>query len=232
VRVGTIAGGLHEILLNRLVHPLVPFNMGFRVLEVRPDVDLVHIHTHPSVLKRIGSQAGRCFQRRIESLPLCALFTRSWSERRIEGRLCAGARDALTGASAVLDPMLNHEPITLAYTFSRWGAVAEYLARGVPDWKIRVGLSGLRHSRNRQAGRHRPLLPSCFLGRQASAKRGGTTFLTAFPNVCAAERCDVRLRLRDGRVFPRRRSKGVRVSSSRAGNPRSAGSTKRAERLR
>src|SRR5207245_6944947 len=39
-----------EILLNRLVHPWTAFNMGFRVLEVGPEVDIVHVHTHPTVL--------------------------------------------------------------------------------------------------------------------------------------------------------------------------------------
>src|SRR2546423_11117520 len=85
--------------------------------------------------------------------------------------------------------MLNHDPITLAYTFSHWAREA-YLARGVPDWKIRVVYPGFDIP---EAPRRRPssTVTFLFLGRQPRRK-GGDDVLAAFQRLRAA-RSDVRL---------------------------------------
>lgn len=170
---------LQEIALNRLVHPLVPFDMGFRVLDVARDVDLVHVHTHPTVLRGLGARpvvfsAGSSHYHYVRHYE-------GWSEERIEAAY-ARARKLYRGLG-VLDAMLNHERITLAYTFSRW-AREKYLQEGVPKWKIRVLPPGfdVPEPPVRAA---RPAVTFLFLGRQPKRK-GGDAVLETFARLRAS----------------------------------------------
>jgi glycosyltransferase involved in cell wall biosynthesis len=164
---------LHEIALNRLVRPFVPFDMGFRVLDVDPRVDLVHVHTHPTVLRGLGRRpvvfsAGSSHYHYVR-------YYEGWSEERVEAAYARARR--LYRRLGVLDAMLNHEDITLAYTFSRW-AREKYLQEGVPAWKIRVLPPGF-DIREPPARTARSAVTFLFLGRQPKRK-GGDLVLESF----------------------------------------------------
>jgi glycosyltransferase involved in cell wall biosynthesis len=158
---------LQEMALNRLVHPLVPFDMGFRVLDVAADADLVHVHTHPTVLRGLGKRPV-VFSATSSHYHYVRYYER-WSEERIGAAYARGRR--LYRRLGVLDALLNHEHITLAYTFSRW-AREKYLQEGVPEWKIRVLPPGfdIAEPPVRAA---RPTITFLFLGRQPKRKGGG-----------------------------------------------------------
>lgn len=170
---------LQEVALNRLVHPLVPFDMGFRVLDVAPAADLVHVHTHPTVLRSLGKRpvvfsAGSSHYHYVR-------YYEGWSEEQIEASYARARR--LYRPLGVLDALLNHERITLAYTFSRW-AREKYLEEGVPDWKMRVLAPGfdIPEPPVRAAG---SAITFLFLGRQPKRK-GGDLVLESFARLRAS----------------------------------------------
>src|SRR5262249_40882417 len=39
---------MQEVLLNRAVYPLLLYSFGFRVLSLKDDIDLVHVHSLPT----------------------------------------------------------------------------------------------------------------------------------------------------------------------------------------
>lgn len=161
-----------EIALNRLLHPWLAFDLGFRVLTVGPGVDLVHVHSHPTILRGLQGRpvvfsAGSSHYHYLRDYA-------KWSEERIEKRY-ARAR-ALYKRLGVLDALLSHEGITLSYTFSEH-ARAAYLERGVPSWKIRAlhpGFDIPAAPRNGKDG-----VTFLFMGRQPRRK-GGDLVLAAF----------------------------------------------------
>lgn len=176
---------IEEIFLNRIVHPFLRFNMGFRVLDVGPDPDLVHIHTHPTILHGLRARpvvfsAGSSHYHYVRDYE-------GWSQARID-RVYSRARPAYR-ALGVLDALLSHERITLAYTFSSWARQA-YLDHGVPPSKIRVIHPGFPVP---EAVDEPPQDSTTFLfmGRQPRRK-GGDLVLAAFEELYS-ERRDVRL---------------------------------------
>jgi glycosyltransferase involved in cell wall biosynthesis len=169
---------LQEIALNRVLHPLVPFDMGFRVLQVARDADLVHVHTHPTVLRGLCSRpvvfsAGSSHYH-------YARYYAGWGEEQIETAY-ARAR-TLYRRLGILDALLNHENITLAYTFSSW-AREKYLQEEVPEWKIRVLPPGFDIPEPVRVPRS--TVTFLFLGRQPKRK-GGDAVLKAFARLRAS----------------------------------------------
>ena len=165
---------LAEVALNRLVYPWVPFNMGFRVLRVDPTVDLIHVHTHPTVL--LGARGRPVVFSAGSSHYLYLRDYEHWPEQRIR-RYYDRARWIYPAVGA-MDNLLNHDPITLSYTFSNWAREA-YLAFGTPPSKIHVLYPGFdipAASLGRQTDEDVTYL---FLGRQPRRK-GGDLVLSAF----------------------------------------------------
>jgi glycosyltransferase involved in cell wall biosynthesis len=163
---------LREVLLNRIVHPYVQCNLGFRALEVGEDIDLVHIHTHPTVLRGLGRRpvvfsAGSSHYHWLRDYE-------KWSETRIEAAY-ARAR-VVYRRFGILDALLNDERITLSYTFSE-NAREVYLAHGVPEWKIRVVYPGFDIPEKSRSTEKE--LRYLFLGRDPRRK-GGDIVLSAF----------------------------------------------------
>ncbi len=166
---------LREVLLNRLVHPWLRCNQGFRVVDVAPEVDLVHVHTHPTVLRNRGDRpvvfsAGSSHYHWLRDYE-------RWPEERIE-RAYERAKVVYRRLGA-LDALLNHGPVTLMYTFSRY-ARDVYLANGVPEWKVRVLYPGFDISEPSRPAT--PGLSYLFLGRDPRRK-GGDLVLAAFRRV-------------------------------------------------
>lgn len=162
-----------EVMLNRFIYPRLAFDLGFRVLSVDAKVDLVHVHSHPTILRSVGERpvvfsAGSSHYHYVR-------YYEKWDEKKIRARY--GRARVIYRALGVLDALLNHERITLAYTFSNY-ARKIYLDFGVPAWKIRVLYPGFNI----------PALPQrsaadgvvyLFMGRQPRRK-GGDTVLRAF----------------------------------------------------
>jgi glycosyltransferase involved in cell wall biosynthesis len=162
-----------EILLNRLVVPWVRFNLGFRVLDVDPSVDLVHVHSHPTVLRGLRDRpvvfsAGSSHYHYLRDYE-------KWNEARIRA-IYARGRQVYRCVGAV-DALLNYKRITVAYTFSEW-ARKVYLDFGVPAEKIRVLYPGFdipEPVRRPDDGR----IVYLFMGRQPRRK-GGDVVLEVF----------------------------------------------------
>jgi glycosyltransferase involved in cell wall biosynthesis len=175
---------LAEIALNQLVHPWLRFDLGFRVLDVAPAVDLVHIHSHPTILRKLAGRpvvfsAGSShyhWVKHYEGWPDAKIAQRHARARRIYRRF------------GVLDALLNHATITLSYTFSHY-ARQVYLERGVPDWKIRVLYPGFDIPP--PAATRRTGVTFLFMGRDPRRK-GGDLVLDAFREL-RRERRDVSL---------------------------------------
>ena len=190
---------LQEIALNRLVHPLVPFDMGFRVLEVAADADLVHVHSHPTVLRGLGTRpvvfsAGSSHYHYVR-------YYEGWSEERIEAAYVRARK--LYRRLGMLDALLNHERITLAYTFSSW-AREKYLQEGVPEWKIRVVPPGFDISRAASSEPRGRRSRSCFSA-ASRGERGDTPSLKRL-RACALHVREARL-LYVSDESPRRQAK-------------------------
>ena len=170
---------LEEIALNRLVHPLVPFDMGFRVLDVAASADLVHVHSHPTVLRGLGKRP--VVFSATSSHYHYVRYYEGWSEERIEAAYARARK--LYRRLGVLDALLNHGRITLAYTFSRW-AREKYLQEGVPDWKIRVLPPGFDIPEP-PVRATQSTITFLFLGRQPKRK-GGDAVLESFARLRAS----------------------------------------------
>jgi len=173
-----------ERILNRLVHPWAAPDQGFRVLSLDDSFDLVHIHTHPTVLNGLKERpvvfsAGSSHYHYLRDYE-------GWSEARIRRRY--NRARTVFPALGVIDSLLTHSRVTIAYTFSEYGR-APYLAWGVPRSKIRVLYPGfdIPHPRPASADRDVRFL---FLGRNPRRK-GGDLVLEAFQELrraCPAAR--------------------------------------------
>jgi glycosyltransferase involved in cell wall biosynthesis len=170
-----------EIALNRLVYPWVPFNMGFRVIKVDPAVDLVHVHTHPTVL--LGATRRPVIFSAGSSNYLYLRDYENWSDQRIR-RHYRRARWVYKAVGA-LDNLLNCDLISVSYTFSNW-ARAAYLGFGVPAAKIHVLYPGFDIPADRSQRQSSDDVTYLFLGRQPHRK-GGDLVLSAFRELRASQ---------------------------------------------
>lgn len=107
---------LEEVLLNRLVHPFVIPDIGFRALALRGGFDLVHVHAHPVRLERRGRTPLVMSEGSSSAVYLRDYL--GWSDERLE-RAYARARRVYR-ALGIHDRLLNLERVTRAYVFSRW----------------------------------------------------------------------------------------------------------------
>lgn len=163
-----------EVLMNRLLHPWLRFDLGFRVLSVDASVDLVHVHSHPTVLRGRGRRpvvfsAGSSHYH-------YARDYEKWSEEKIRARYARARR--LYKQFGVLDALLNHDAITVAYTFSEY-ARRTYIDFGVPPSKIHVLYPGFDIRNTPRKETEKDGVVFLFMGRQAHRK-GGDTVLDAF----------------------------------------------------
>ncbi len=162
-----------EVALNRLVYPWLAFDLGFRVLRVGDAVDLIHVHSHPTLLlgrrgRPVVFSAGSSHTQYLRDYE-------GWSEARIRARYARARR--VYAPLRITDALLNPRAITLAYTFSEWARGA-YLAAGVPPAKVRVLPPGFDIPAPR-AGRARAPVTFLFMGRDPRRK-GGAAVLRAF----------------------------------------------------
>jgi len=105
-----------EVLLNRIVHPALIPDMGFRALALRERFDLVHVHAHPVRLS--GLNATPLVMSEGSSSAVYLQDYLGWSDERLE-RAYARARRVYR-ALGIHDRLLNLDRVSRAYGFSRW----------------------------------------------------------------------------------------------------------------
>ena len=105
-----------EVLLNRIVHPALIPDMGFRALALRERFDLVHVHAHPVRLS--GLNATPLVMSEGSSSAVYLQDYLGWSDERLE-RAYARARRVYR-ALGIHDRLLNLDRVSRAYVFSRW----------------------------------------------------------------------------------------------------------------
>ncbi len=170
-----------EVALNRLVYPWLAFDLGFRVLRVDDAADLIHVHSHPSVL--LGRRGRPLVFSAGSSHTQYLRHYEGWSDARIRLRYARARR--VYAPLGVTDALLNPGAVTLAYTFSEWARRA-YLEAGVPAAKMRVLPPGFDLPATPGARPDRPVT-FLFLGRQPRRK-GGDAVLRAFAELRATRR--------------------------------------------
>jgi glycosyltransferase involved in cell wall biosynthesis len=165
---------IQEVLLNRAVYPFLRYSFGFRVLSVGDDVDLVHVHSHPTKIhsKRrvpIVMSAG-------SSHYIYVRDYEKWNERKINRRY--NLARSIYRQLGICDELLNVDSVARIYTFSNW-AREIYTQHGLPPGKVDVICPGFdvpELARHKTPGEQVNFL---FVGRDF-ARKGGPLVIAAF----------------------------------------------------
>jgi glycosyltransferase involved in cell wall biosynthesis len=193
-----------EILLNRLVHPFLRYTFGFRVLSVSSEIDIVHVHSHPTRVD--GKARAPVVMSAGSSHYIYVRDYEKWSERKIRRRYRLAR--AIYRTLRIYDELLHSEHVTRIYTFSNW-ARDIYLRHGIPRNKVDVIYPGFAvpvlARRAKEPGRTRFL----FVGREF-LRKGGPLVVAAFARL-RRQRKDVSLGLVTRDVDLVLRSEGVEV---------------------
>ena len=107
---------VEEVLLNRLVHPWLIPDMGFRSLAVVGPFDLVHVHAHPVRLGGLGDTPLVMSEGSSSAVYLQDYL--NWDDRAL-ARGYARARWVYQRLR-IHDRLLNLRRAARAYVFSRW----------------------------------------------------------------------------------------------------------------
>lgn len=131
---GARARTLEEVAFNRLVHPFLWPLPGLRSYSLDPDVDLVHVHNHPTRLRMreprpvVYSVGGSTYAHYLETYL-------GWAPCRVDARY--GRARRVYRALGIRSELASHEWVDAVVVFSRYAA--DYLRRfGVPEGKIHV----------------------------------------------------------------------------------------------
>jgi glycosyltransferase involved in cell wall biosynthesis len=163
-----------EVLLNRLVHPFLRYSFGFRALTVNSDVDLVHVHSHPTRIHArrrvpVVMSAGSSHYINVRDYE-------KWSERKIRRRYRLA--QTIYQPLGIHDELLNAANVARIYTFSDW-ARQIYLDRGLPPQKVDVIYPGFDVPALTSSRRGHESVNFLFIGREF-ARKGGPLVLAAF----------------------------------------------------
>ncbi len=134
---GTPCRVLEEVLLNRLLHPRLIPDLGFRSLSLRQGFDLVHVHAHPVRLGRLGRTPLVMSEGSSSAVYLGDYL--HWSEERIAAGY-ARTRRAYRWLG-IHDRLLNLERVSRTYVFSRWARDIN-IRWGAPPEKLEVVYPG------------------------------------------------------------------------------------------
>lgn len=165
---------VQEVMLNRAVHPLLRYSFGFRVLSLSGDVDLVHVHSHPTKIHArrrvpIVMSAGSSHYVNVRDYE-------KWDERKIQRRYRLAS--AIYRPLGICDELLNVERIARIYTFSDW-ARQIYIARGLSRSKVDVIAPGFDVPPLPERKREDGPINFLFIGREFKRK-GGPLVVEAF----------------------------------------------------
>lgn len=163
-----------EVLLNRLVHPFLRYSFGFRVFTVNGDVDLVHVHSHPTRIhaKRrvpVVMSAGSSHYINVRDYE-------KWSERKIRRRYSLAR--SIYRPLGIHDELLNAEGVARIYTFSNW-AREIYIQHGIARGKVDVIYPGFDVPAVPKHKAEGETINFLFIGREF-ARKGGPLVVEAF----------------------------------------------------
>lgn len=168
---------VQEILLNRLVHPFLRYGFGFRVLSVDRDIDLVHVHSHPTKIQAkhrvpVVMSAG-------SSHYIYVRDYERWSDGKIRRRYALARM--MYRPLGIHDELLNPDGVARIYTFSSW-AREIYGQHGVPLHKVDVIYPGFAVPSVPDRPADRESVRFVFVGREFTRK-GGPLVIKAFERV-------------------------------------------------
>lgn len=123
-----------EVAFNRLVHPFLWPLPGLRSYRISSEVDLVHVHNHPSRLRMreprpvVYSVGGSTYAHYLERYL-------GWEPERVDARYRRARR--IYRSLGIHSELATHEWVDAVVVFSQYAA--GYLRRfGVPEGKIHV----------------------------------------------------------------------------------------------
>jgi glycosyltransferase involved in cell wall biosynthesis len=105
-----------EVLLNRLIHPRLIPDMGFRSLTLRENFDLIHVHAHPVRLARRNGTPLVMSEGSSSAVYIQDYL--NWSDERL-ARAYARTRRAYR-ALGIDDRLLALDRVQRSYVFSHW----------------------------------------------------------------------------------------------------------------
>jgi glycosyltransferase involved in cell wall biosynthesis len=105
-----------EVLLNRLVHPWLIPDMGFRSLSIKTHFDVVHVHAHPVRLNNLGKTPLVMSEGSSSAVYLQEYL--GWDDRAL-ARGYSRSRGVYR-CLGIHDRLLNLTSVSRAYVFSRW----------------------------------------------------------------------------------------------------------------
>jgi glycosyltransferase involved in cell wall biosynthesis len=105
-----------EVLLNRLLHPRLIPDIGFRSLRLRERFDLVHVHAHPVRLGRLGRIPLVMSEGSSSAVYLQDYL--NWDDQRLAHAYAKTRR--MYRALAIHDRLLNLDRVSKAFVFSHW----------------------------------------------------------------------------------------------------------------
>lgn len=163
-----------EIMLNRCVHPFLRYGFGFRVLSVNGEVDLIHVHSHPTKIHSrrrvpVVMSAG-------SSHYIYVRDYEKWSDKKIRRRYKLAR--TIYRPLGIHDELLNADNVARIYTFSNW-ARDIYTRHGVPARKVDVIYPGFDVPPIRARKSDREGVSFLFIGREFRRK-GGPLVVEAF----------------------------------------------------
>ncbi|HKP12742.1 MAG TPA: glycosyltransferase family 4 protein [Blastocatellia bacterium] len=173
---------IQEVMLNRAVYPLLGYSFGFRVLSLADDVDLVHVHSHPTKIhaKRrvpIVMSAGSSHYVNVRDYE-------KWDERKIRRRYRLAR--TIYRPLGICDELLNAERVARIYTFSDW-ARQIYIEGGLPRAKVDVIAPGFDVPPLPERKREGGPINFLFMGREFKRK-GGPLVVEAFTRLRGSHR--------------------------------------------
>lgn len=163
-----------EILLNQLVHPFLRYSFGFRAMTINGDVDIVHVHSHPTLIhsKRpvpVVMSAGSSHYINVRDYE-------KWSERKIRRRYRLAR--AIYRPLGIHDELLNAGGVARIYTFSNW-AREIYVQHGLQRDKVDVIPPGFDVPPIGERKRDDEAVNFLFVGRDF-ARKGGPLVVEVF----------------------------------------------------
>ena len=176
---------LEEVFLNRVIHPWLIPDIGFRSLTLGAEFDLVHVHAHPIRLGRLRSTPLVMSEGSSSAVYLKEYL--NWDEQTMN-RGYARARRVYRGLG-VHDRLLNLRRVSRAYVFSRWARDVN-IRWGADPAKLDVVYPGFPTPPPVEP-RERRDFRFLFIGTDFERK-GGFEVIEAFESV-AARRAEVKL---------------------------------------
>lgn len=167
---------VEEVLLNRLVHPCLVPDMGFRSLVATDKFDLVHVHAHPVRLE-VGPTPVVMSEGSSVAVYLGEYL--GWSEDRLRAGFDRSRR--FYRLLGIRDRLLNLERVAKCYVFSDW-ARGINIRWGADPGKIEVIPPGFDTPAAPASPGVRPTFTFLFIGTDFERK-GGFDVVEAFAHL-------------------------------------------------